>query len=805
MKYIIAVLLIFTLFFTGLAADEPVERPRIGLVLSGGGAKGFAHIGTLKMLDSLQIPVDYIVGTSMGGIVGALYAIGYTGLELEEIAMKQNWPALFNDRPKRQELPFFEKEQTGRYQLEFGFEGTKPVAPSGLIYGQKVLLEFAKLTFPYEHVNDFDQLPIPFRCIAVDIVQGNEVILSKGSLARAMRATMAIPSVFSPVEWGDSLLVDGGLLNNLPVDVAFEMGADIVIAVDVGGHMRGRERLGSAFSVLEQSIAVVGLERIRKHIDMADIYIRPDLEGYTAADFQEQKVIDILQSGDRAAYTKLDVLNELRLKYDLRRVENPFDLTEFTGKPQIYDVQIVSQSTMPLDIILQRLEIRPDDLFDPQKVQMKMSELRSGGYVEDIQYDVIPMSDSYVRLMFRVKDIQRPIINGISVLNNRYLPFQFIYTLVGYKPGDRLDIDVLNRRIMAMYGLGYFETIYYDLLPVDENSIHLNIIVKELPLRRLRIGARYDDRHRLVAAVAVQATNIIIPGMRIESELQFAGLTRWHYKAFYPSRALNFPAYPFIRLEYRDIPTSIFNGHGNRIAEYKDRSFTVGGGIGVQLFRAFNTEIEYHHQYMNIVHGVAVPDPELFPEWFDDLRTIRTTMKFDLLDNVLVPRIGVLINAQYDGSFKRLNSDVEFTQLGASLDIYHTMARRHTVRGFGFYGSGWGDVPIYKYFNKSRPLYLVGLQYDQLLARTLTLLRVEYRYEHKHDIFFKIMANHAFNITHRVDEITFQFHDLWGVGAGVMFLSPVGPLEFIVGYGDRNFVEDRRRQLRSYVNIGYRF
>ena len=805
MKRLFFTLLVIIISIPAPADDGEIGRPRIGLVLSGGGAKGFAHIGTLKMLDSLQIPVDYIVGTSMGGIIGALYAIGYTGIELERLALQQHWTDMFIDRPLREELPFFEKEKTGRYQLEFGFEGTKPIPPSGLIYGQKILLEFARLTFPYEHVNDFDELPIPFRCVAVDLVEGTEVVLGKGSLARAMRATMAIPSVFSPVEWGDSLLVDGGLLNNLPVDVAFGMGADIVIAVDVGGQMRNREKLGSAISVFEQSIAVVGLERVRRHADLADIYIRPDLEGYTAADFQDDKVIGILGCGERAAQSKIRETHELRVKYNLRRVENPFDLSGFEGRPKIYDVQIYSQSTIALDVILNRLGIRPDDYFDPQKVQKKMSELRAEGYVDVIRYEVIPMSDSHVRLMFRIQEIERPIIHGISIHNNRNLPFQFIYRLIGFKPGERLDIDALNRRIMALYGLGYFETIYYDLQPVGEHAIHLNITVHELPLRRLRIGARYDDRHRLVGAVALQATNILIPGMRIDSELQFAGLTRWHYKAFYPSRALNIPAYPFIRLEYKDIPTSVFNAIGDRIAEYRDRSFTVGAGFGIQLLRAFNTEIEYHHQYLNIVPGVAMPDPELFPEWRDELRSVRATVRFDMLDNVLVPRSGILFNAEYHGSFRRWNSDVDFTVTGASIDMYKTFARRHTFRGFGFYGTGWGDVPIYMFFNKSRPSYLIGMQYDQLLAQTLGILRVDYRYEYKRDIFLKLMANHAFDIRFKFDDTVFRYRDLWGIGAGIMLLSPVGPVEFMLGYGDRHFSGERKQQLRTYVNIGYRF
>jgi len=170
--YFFIIFFFLSLILTGYAKD----RPKVGLVLSGGGAKGFAHIGTLQMLDSLKIPVDYIVGTSVGGIVGALYAIGYSGFDLEKIAFNIHWQEIFTDRPSRVLLPYFEKKDTGKYQIEFGLEKMKLAAPSGLIFGQNISLLFSSLTFPYEGIDDFDNLPIPFRCVTVDLVTGNQVV-----------------------------------------------------------------------------------------------------------------------------------------------------------------------------------------------------------------------------------------------------------------------------------------------------------------------------------------------------------------------------------------------------------------------------------------------------------------------------------------------------------------------------------------------------------------------------------------------------------------------------------------------------
>ena len=168
------------------AADS--KRPKMGLVLSGGGVRGFAHIGTLQLLDSLDIPVDYIAGTSMGSIIGGFYAVGYSGTEIEEMVRSTNWMEFMTDRPKRQKLPFLQKKDDGRFQVELGLEKFTPVVPSGLIQGQKVYQYFAKKLYASDVVRDFDDLPIPFRCVAVDLITGREIVLQSGSLVKAIRA-----------------------------------------------------------------------------------------------------------------------------------------------------------------------------------------------------------------------------------------------------------------------------------------------------------------------------------------------------------------------------------------------------------------------------------------------------------------------------------------------------------------------------------------------------------------------------------------------------------------------------------------
>jgi NTE family protein len=742
------VLLVILSLIPGHAAD----RPKVGLVLSGGGARGFAHVGVLKMLDSLDIPVDCIAGTSMGGIVGALYAIGYSGRDLEALANRSDWMEMFTDRPSRSLMPYLQKKEAGRYQIEFGMKGFKPVPPSGLIFGQKISLLFASLTFPYERVTDFDRFPIPFRCVASDLIRGERVVLKSGSLSNAMRATMAIPTVFSAVEWGDSLLVDGGLLDNLPVDVVKAMGADVVIAVDVGYPLRDRASLQSVLAVMEQSMAMLGIERRKENLRLIDAFIQPDLSGFTMADFGSDRIRKIIQRGDQAANLNRDALVRLKERLDFAggrdTTENP--------APGIRDVQRSGQSAVP-------------SLGNPRQ----------------------PGS--------------QPVVQEIVIQGNHFLPRTFVSRLLGYRTGDRLETDDINRRIMAMYGYGYFESICYDVDPIAADAVRFTLSVKESPFKKLRLGIRYDELHKLVAAVDFQHNNVVIPGLRLENELQFAGLLRWKTKAFYPSLNLATPAYPFVDVNAGDVPTHLFNQDGEQIARYNHRSVDAGIGLGFLAGKHFNLEIAYRYEAVRIHPDIALPDPIVRLQVHDDLRMVRAAVDIDALDDVFVPRRGFVFNAAVEKSFSALRSDVPYSIFDVSFDLYGTFRLKHTFRFFGFACNGSSGTPVYKFYNRGRPESFIGMQYDQLISSRMGIARWEYRYQHKKDIFLRLMANTAFGFGHLFP--AFEHHErwLWGAGIGLTLLSPVGPIDVAYGRGSRSHSRHRDAQDVFYFSMGYKF
>jgi predicted acylesterase/phospholipase RssA len=782
-----------------------VARPKVGLVLSGGGARGFAHIGVLKMLDSLDVPVDCIAGTSMGGIVGALYSIGYSGRDLEALANRNDWMELFTDRPPRSLLPYLLKKETGRYQLEFSLKGFKPVTPGGLIYGQKISLLFSSLTFPYERVTDFDNFPVAFRCVASDLVRGERVVLKSGSLSKAMRATMAIPTVFSPVEWGDSLLVDGGLLDNLPVDVVKEMGADVVIAVDVGYPLRNRSEIQSALVVLEQSMAMLGIERRRENLPLIDVLIQPDLGGFSLADFSSDKIRKIIHCGDRAARKSVDALVGLRERFGFRHLRDSTAALPFEPLRRIEDIEITGYTTTPFELILSRIGLKSGDPFNPVQIRNRLAEIKAAGSFEDIRMETIVLSDQRIRLQIRVQERHHPLISGILINGNHFLPAGFVTRLLGLTVGDSLDSEILNRRIMEMYGYGYFESIQYDIKPVDEDRVDFTLRVKELPLKKLRLGIRYDDLHKLVGLVGLQQTNVLIPGLRLENDLQFAGLIRWKTKAYYPSINLAMPAYPFAEVNAQDVPTHVFNGDGEQIVQYNFRSADAELGLGFILSRSFNLEIGYRAEMVRIRPNIADPDPFLFSNIHDNLRQIHATLNIDGLDDVFIPKRGFLFDGEYEQAFSRLHSGVAYSRFYASANAYATFHRRHTLRFYGFGCNSSARTPIYKFYNRGKPESFIGMQYDQLIGSRMGILRLEYRYQHKKDIFLKLMANAALGFGHVFPAFEHHKNCLWGAGIGVTLLSPVGPIDIAYGRGSQGVSRQHGAQNVLYFSMGYQF
>ncbi len=318
MKELLTILIV-SLFLATSSYAQDVDRPKIGLVLSGGGAHGLAHIGVIRYLEDKGIPIDYVTGTSMGAVVGGLYAMGYSSYEIERIAKSVDWDEVLSNHIKLNEVAPSEKDVHNRFALNFLIKDGEINLPQGFINTHKLDLLISRLYSPADHLEHFDDLEIPFRCMAVDIETGDIKTFEQGSLSRAVRASMAIPSVFPPIEIEGRLYVDGGLIRNLPAQENRELGADILIGVYVGGVLEPKEELNSLFDVLSQSAFMMSILDSKEQKELVDILIEPDIHDEGTFAFKE---VDLFyHKGYQAASLHEDAIDELKRRLPEYRPE----------------------------------------------------------------------------------------------------------------------------------------------------------------------------------------------------------------------------------------------------------------------------------------------------------------------------------------------------------------------------------------------------------------------------------------------------------------------------------------------------
>ncbi|MCU1725753.1 patatin-like phospholipase family protein [Pseudomonas sp. 7P_10.2_Bac1] len=370
------------------AADKP--QPKIGLVLSGGAARGLAHVGVLKALEEQGIHIDAIAGTSMGAVIGGLYASGYKIDELEKLALSIDWQQALSDSPAREDIPFRRKQDDRdflvRQKLSFRDDGSLGL-PLGVIQGQNLSLLLESLLAHSSDVRDFDKLPIPFRAVATDIVNGEKVVFRKGHLPQVIRASMSIPAVFAPVEINGQLLVDGGMVDNIPVDVAREMGVDRVIVVDIGTPLRGRKELNTVFDILNQSITL--MTRSNSEVQLAtlkpdDVLIKPSLASIGATDFGRSE--DIINAGYRATQILENRLASLRQPADAQ-LSIARSAEERT--PVITAIKIENDSKIDDSVIRYYIRQPVGEPLDLARLQRDMGTLYGLDYFDQVQYRVV--------------------------------------------------------------------------------------------------------------------------------------------------------------------------------------------------------------------------------------------------------------------------------------------------------------------------------------------------------------------------------------------------------------------------------
>jgi len=647
-------------------AQAGATRPRVGLVLSGGGARGVAHLGVLRVLEQLRIPIDCIAGASMGALVGGVYASGMSLDEIEAQLRDLDWDALFDDDPERAAKPFSVKKDDfeNYFHFELGFRKRQVLLPTGTTAGYKFEFFIRELTeragnFPDR---DFDSLPIPYRAVATNLENGTLSTFRRGDLAKVMRASMSVPGVIAPIELNGALHVDGGLVRNLPVDIAREACADVVIAVNLGTPLLPKAELGSVVGVALQSINLLTEQNVRASLASLgprDILIEPALSGYSSSDFS--RAMETIAIGAAAANEKLEALKRLGVSAEAYAAWRAHVIARLPAVPPVTDVQVKTTQRVSGEVIERELAEVP----------------------------------------------------GIDLRR---------------RPETDFSLPNLHKRLTEVYGRGDFERMDYQM--VDRPGARIVLVEgveKAWGPDYLKFGlgvATDNDQARFSALARYRKTWLNSFGAEWRNDLQMGTYTRVASE-FYQPLGLRAGAFVAPRFDYTSDPV-IFFSEGRRLGEYKvsRTRIHIDGGVQNYLGEAragvFAGRLKANEDFGLVT---TVPDYDIRQAGY----TFSAT--FDRLDNVNFPRNGFLARLTGFGTVAGWGSDDNYTKLDLKVTGAKSMGR-HTLSLLAEAGvNPTGTVPPYDPFQLGGFQRLSGYRMDQLNASEIAFGRAVYYYQ----------------------------------------------------------------------------
>lgn len=453
-----------------LIVSQEAKQPKVGLVLSGGGAKGFAHLGVLKELEKAGVQVDYIGGTSMGAIIGGLYASGYTANQVEEIISQTDFNTLLQDKIERRNKPFFEKAYREKNAISLPIKKGKIELPLGLSKGQSVLNFFTELLSCVDNIKDFSKLPTPFFCVATDIETGKEVVLEKGNLPLALRASGSFPSLLNPVEIDKKWLVDGGVVNNFPVDRMREKGVDIIIGVNVQGNLNKREEMPSITSVLQQIINFQMYKKSDSQVKEVDVYIRPKIFDYNVISFD--KGDKIISEGTAAVKPFRRVFDSISSLQKIKK-ERP-KVVRKEKKVLIDRIIITGNKKYTKNYILGKLKLRKGDLVSYQDISKKINILTATKNFERADYT---LEKSFKGKKITIKVIEEKSKSSLGI----GLHYDKIY-------GSGVLLNYNHRKLLLQN-----DELSFDVIVGDNVRYNLHYFVDNGVLLSYGISSKYES------------------------------------------------------------------------------------------------------------------------------------------------------------------------------------------------------------------------------------------------------------------------------------------------------------------------
>ncbi|RIJ49236.1 hypothetical protein D1614_06700 [Maribellus luteus] len=749
-----AILLLVPFWGNSQSVEESATRkPKIGLVLSGGGAKGLAHIGVIKVLEEAGIRPDFITGTSMGSIIGALYASGYTVEELTEINKNVDWNNLLTDKEILQKVSMEEKKETQKYIFEIPISDNQIRLPAGMIEGQHLEAYFSELLWPLTSEEDFDELPIPFHCMSVDIISGKVVEHSSGDLVEAIRASMAIPTVFTPVDMDSMLLVDGGVARNFPVQEAIDMGADIIIGVYVGFPEEvTKSELCTMPEILSRSIALSGIVDARQQNEKVDILIVPELYNYGSEDFTNGPVIQ--QLGEITAREKLDELKALADSLNLQL--KPVKRIRQPRRIKVAGIEVEGLEFVGKDYIESKSGIEPGDSVSYNDVREAIEYMHGSPYFDKITFSLKkgPDNNDYI-LVFHVKE---------------------------------------NPRVMFKFTPNYDNDMGVGLVT---NFTLLNVV---MPSSRLLFTAHISEN----PALRIEMSKLLGRQQKFSNHY-FFNLSDYKHPMFIGGNELG--NYKYFSLEggygihYSPGLNHILGVNGmfryNRISPMEDLK-TIYDEAG---FSRHATK-EWGYKFF---YRLNTTDDLYFPS-----KGVRMNLSLSHVLSAKVKRTGELHGEGVD--YVLSEHDGLYASVLADYDWYKTTADFLTFglglnAGFNTDNPGVGGMFLLggERFN-TRDIYrdMAGFSTAELFTYNFAFAKAELNARIVKGLYLSASVN-AGNINDKFGDLVTDFTDksvadyIWGYNFGVKYNSLIGPMQFLIG--DNNLDS----KTRFFLSVGFPF
>jgi predicted acylesterase/phospholipase RssA len=812
---------IFCLFLAAAFADSSSvtnsPRYRFALVLSGGGARGLSQIGVLKALDEAGISPDLIVGTSMGAIVGSLYAAGFSPDSIQSFARFIDWNDIFSNSAKRNRLFVSQKSEPVNYLFEVRLnDRLEPIPPSSISRGQTFYELLGPLLAPAQfHAHlDFDSLHIPLRIVTTDLLTGNRVVLSSGSLAEAIRASCGVPLAFSPIPKDSMLLMDGGLASNIPVDVANDEHAALIVAVDVTSPLWIRDDLENPVRLMDQVVAIGVKHQKEMSKSNADLAITPVLDGFSNIDFSP--VDTLVRRGYECMLPYLDTLRRLLGTHetaDCRKAPVPV----IQWGPADHKICSVLDSILrvmgPDSVCLERFPVQLRNAF------------ANSGY---------PFGTISVIAQDSTKTTVLPdpgTIRGITVSGNAKTSSNMIRTAAGFASGEILSTAELQKAISSLYATNLFKNVNIDL----DTSQKIRIMVDEKKYWRIRMGLRYDEFHLGEGFIQPAYENLFGRGICVLLHLQY-GLRREKYALEFQSNhfltanfANSVKLQTYLSTERIFADTVIVDsvaGEPDTTLWHKEKSLRKGGVLGllgIQLGRTAMLSSGIHLEFYKVQSNVPSAFSKVWGLKFLPFALLRLTM--DSMDKFPFPTAGVKTFLSIGGTSTNIGGTKDFLKFDGSVRTVFTFYRQHTVSsqirfawsssplpeveqlyvGGSFPEETRQDMEIYNY------VPFLGLSPRAMHGDVMGLAHVSYSFAIKKSVYLIAGVDWGYTWNRRnlswnksVDE--FVRYAPVGFGAGCAFETIIGPVRCMYGRLIHDFMRKNiPADNQLYVSIGHDF